>query len=134
MPAPRLSRAAFSQGTQVIRVRRSTGAYIDGRWSKSFEQDDLIRMAVRPNADSPQASAISRRILEASGARTEDTITVLVMPSTPLRHEQSQDSGGAAPDRLLFRGWWWKVVGETEWDQVGFRRYFAIREQKWSER
>jgi hypothetical protein len=132
MPAPNLARAAFSQGSQIIRVRRSTGAYIDGRWTVHGDHDEMIRMAVRPNADSPQASAISRRILGAEGARTEDTITVLVMPSTPLRHEQSQEGGGASPDRILFRNWWWKVVGETEWDQCVFRRYFAVREQKWS--
>lgn len=133
MPAPNLSRAAFSQGSQITRVRRETGAYVDGRWSRSFEEDVLVRMAVRPNADSPQASAISRRILLPEGTRTEDTITCLVMPSTPLRVEASVDNGGVAPDRILYRGWWWKVVGETEWDQCGFRRYFAVREQKWSE-
>ncbi len=133
MPAPNLSRAAFALGSQSIRVRRSTGAWVDGRWSSAFEADLLIRAAVRSNADSPQASAISRRIPGLEGVRTEDTITVLVMPSTPLNVESSMDNGGVSPDRILYRAFWWKVVGETEQDQFGFRRYFAVREQKWSE-
>lgn len=133
MPAPNLSRAAFSQGSQMIRVRRSTGAWVDGHWVTSFEADVLIRAAVRSNADSPQASAISRRIPLPEGTRTEDTITVLVMPSTPLRVESSAENGGVAPDRIVYNSWIWKVVGETAQDQFGFRRYFAVREQKWSE-
>lgn len=132
MPAPNLARAAFSQGSQILRVRRTTGAYVGGVWTTSFDHDELIRAAVRPNAASPQASAISTRLLLPEGTRIEDTITVLVMPGNRLYTEASIEDGAASPDRILYAGWWWKVVGETQWDQVGFRRYFAVREQKWS--
>lgn len=133
MPAPNLSRAAFSQGSQVCRVRRATGAYVAGRWTPAVDEDVLIRMAVRPNSFSKTSSPFSMRVDLPEGMRTDDTITALVMPSTPLRVESSVDDGGVAPDRILYRGYWWKVVGETEWDQVGFRRYIALREQKWGE-
>lgn len=133
MPAPNLARAAFSQGSAMIRVRRSTGAYIDGRWVVHGDHDEMIRMAIRPNSFSPSASPFSKRFDEEGGARWWDSITALVMPSTPLRYEQTAENGGISPDRIFFRSTWWKVVGEIAHDENGFRRYIALREPKWGE-
>jgi len=66
------------------------------------------------------------------GMRTEDSISLIT--HGPLKVEQSAVNGAASPDRVLFDGYWWKVVGEKSWKPNGFRRYVAIREAKGRER
>lgn len=133
MNAPNMTGVIFSQGSHLVRVRRRTGEYVDGRWVEAFEQDLWLRMAVRPNAQSRQASAYAQAMLGEEGMSTVDAVTVIVPATTPLYFERSGVVGGHAADRILWRGWWRKILGEVEWEQCGFLRYFALREQKWGE-
>ena len=117
--APNLSAAAFSQGSQLVRVRRSFGTHINGRWVESADQDQMIRMAVRPISP-------SYRKLLPEGMQTEDSISFLTWE--PLKVERSAANGGSAADRVFVEGWWWVIVGEKPWTPNGFRRYIGIRE------
>jgi len=123
-PAPNLARAAFSQGSRIVKVRRSTGALIDGRWVVSGDHDSTIHAAVRPITP-------SLRKLLPEGRRTEDSITLLTRKT--LTVERTSAGGAASPDRVFYDGWWWEVVGEKSWKENGFYRYVAVRETKGGE-
>lgn len=123
-PAPNLARAAFSQGTRVVRLRHSTGVLVDGRWVVSPDDDEDLRAAIRP------VSPSDRKLLP-EGMRTSDAITLLTHRQLALEHTTAQ--GAVAPDRVLVDGFWWKVVGEKGWKQNGFYRYVAVRETKGGE-
>lgn len=133
MPAPNMAGVIFSQGSNLVRVRRRMGEYVDGRWVEAFERDLWLRMAVRPNGESKEASAYAAAQFGAEGMSTIDAMTVIVPATTPLYFERSAAAGGHAADRFLWRGWWRKVIGEVDWVQCGFLRYYALREQKWGE-
>lgn len=123
-PAPQMSGVIFSQGSRNVRVRRTTGSYVDGRWVERATDDEMVRAAVRP------VSPSDRKLLP-EGMRTEDSITLLVR--APLRIEHRSDTGASTADRVLVDGLWWRVVGEKSWSQSGFYRYVAIREPKGGE-
>ena len=116
-----MARVTMSVGSSNVPVRRSTGAYIGGRWQTQLESDVTIRAAIRPVSP-------SSRILGAEGMRTEDSITILT--SAKLAVETSNVDGSRDVDRVLWNGLWWKVVGEKDWSANGFRRYLATREDK----
>jgi hypothetical protein len=126
-PAPNLSRTLFSQGTRKLRVRQSLGAWVDGRWVETADNDRIVRMAVRPISPS------DRKLLP-EGMQTEDSSVFLTRANQTLAVEQSQANGGTAGDRVWVDGWWWRVVGEKPWAASGYRRYVGIREIKGRER
>lgn len=124
---PNLSRVLFSQGSIIVRVRSGTVAYVAGRAVETSDSDRTVRLAARPISPS------DRKLLP-EGIRVEDSSLFLTRPSVVLKTEHSQANGAAAPDRVLWDGWWWKIVGEKPWVPNGFRRYIAIREDKGRER
>ena len=116
-----LGRAAYAQGSAILTVRKSQGAYVGGRWEARGDHDEKRRLVAR------KISPSERKLLP-EGMRTDDSITVL--SNSGMKIEQSQVNGGASPDRVLFDGWWWKVVGEVSWAPLGFYRYVCVRESK----
>ena len=126
MPFPNLARAAFSQGSTLVRVRSFTGAYVAGRWQPAFQSDRFVRAAVRPYR-------AKDRQLFPEGKRETDAISLLVMPGDRLRIESSIEDGGVAPDWVLWSGWWFKAVTEKDWVENGFIRHTCERIEKWRE-
>lgn len=124
MPAPALGRVAHSLGTETVRVRHSQGTLVDGRWESTSDNDELIEVAPRP------VSPSDRRLLP-EGVRVSDSLTLLTR--RPLTIESTSAGGAADPDRVLYDGWWWRVVGEKSWRPNGFYRYVAVRETPGSE-
>lgn len=115
--SPQLGRTAMSVGSEMVMVRISRGAYVDGNWIESPDQDREVHAAPRP------VSPSDRKLLP-EGMRTMDALTVLT--NEPLKVASNLSNGSTGGDRIFYEGVWWRVVGEKPWTRNGFRRYLAV--------
>lgn len=111
-------------GTRLIKVRRSIGDYVDGRWLLRDQSDVVRRLLIRKISPSDLK-------LMPEGARIEDSVSIST--STPMTLEATSDNAGGTSDRVLYAGWWWRVVAEVAMPEHGRLRYLATREDKAAE-
>lgn len=105
-----MSSIILADGAEVLHVRRSTGALVDGFFEAGGEEDVEIEARVQPISPS------ERRLLP-EGVRIEDALSIFTLE--PFIHEQSASNGGRAPDQFFRSGSWWQISGDSDYRPSG---------------
>jgi hypothetical protein len=105
-----MSSIILADGAEILHVRRSTGALVDGFFESGGEVDLSVLARVQPISPS------DRKLLP-EGVRVEDALSVFTLD--PFVHEQSPGNGGRSPDEFFRGGSWWQIRGDSDYRPSG---------------
>lgn len=118
-----MSSVILADGAEVLTVRRSTGALVDGFVEAGGEVDRKVLARVQPISPS------ARKLLP-EGVRVEDALSIFTLK--PFAHEQNPENGAVAPDQFFRSGSWWQIDGDSDYTPqgAGYVHSIAIRVDK----